>query len=79
MTALSLDQLRFLRLHQLGAGREYIEEWRYLFQGATIRARTSRGRTAAASRDEVGEMVAGGLLGEGWGGSFFVTDEGRRL
>lgn len=76
MDELSSCQLRFLRLHQL-RDAEYIEEWGHMFRHSMVRAMTNKGKTAAASRDEINEMVRIGLLRQGHGGSFHVTDLGR--
>lgn len=79
-TVLSDDQIRFVRLHQLAiGGSEYVEEWRHLFSGATVRARTNRGRTACCPKEEVDGLVAAGLMTIGYGGSFYLTDAGRKI
>lgn len=74
MTDLSPDALHFLRLH-----RDAVEEWRHLFQGAMIRARTFRGKTATLARDAVQGLVDAGLMVPSYGGSFYLTDEGKRV
>lgn len=71
------DQLAFLRLHQVGS--DWVEEWRHLFQGAMIRARTKRGKCATLARDAVQGLVDMGLMVPSYGGSFHLTDEGRRV
>lgn len=75
MPALPDSALRFLRLHQ----RYFVERWQAIFQGAMVRATTDRGVTATVRLDELERMVEAGLLRPGWGGSFVLTDEGKRL
>lgn len=69
-------QRRFIELHQRHVG-DWIETWQHLMQGAQIKVRTMRGRAVYISRDDVDELVAGGYVALGWGGSFHLTDLGR--
>lgn len=74
------DQLAFVRLHQRAiTTSDYVDEWRHLFQGAMIRARTVRGARATLQRDKVQELVDMGILCPSHGGSFYLTDLGRGL
>ncbi len=78
--ALDPDQLAFVRLMQRAIhASDYVEEWRHLFQGAMIRARTVRGNRATLQRDKVQALVDAGLLSPSSGGSFHLTDLGRGI
>ena len=72
---LTQDQLRFIRLHQ----RYFVERWQALFGGATIRATSDRGITAAVRLDELEDLIGAGLLQPGWGGSFNLTERGKMV
>lgn len=72
---LSTDQLRFIRLHQ----RHFVERWQAIFQGAMVRATSDRGVTATVSLDDLEGMVSAGLVAQGWGGSFFLTEQGKAV
>lgn len=77
---LTLDQLRFIRIHQIADGSEYVEQWREVFGGATIHAKTNRGKVATIAKFEADALVTAGLLGKGWDQrSFYVTDLGRKI
>lgn len=67
--------LRFIRLHQ----RHFVESWQALFGGGMVRAATDRGITATVRLDELEGLLAAGLLSQGHGGSFCLTEEGRRI
>lgn len=71
------DQLAFIRLHQ--AGSDWVEEWRHLFQGAMIRAKTVKGKTATIARDAVQALIDAGLMKPNHGGSFYVTEAGKLI
>lgn len=75
MQLLTPDQLRFIRLHQ----RFFVEKWQGLFGGATIRATSDRGVSAALRLDELEGLVSAGLLQPGWGGSFNLTEAGKAV
>lgn len=79
LAPLADDERRFLELHKIGGGSEYITEWREMFGGGTIKAKTNKGRVAALSRARVDALIADGLMGTGWGGSFHVTEKGRAV
>lgn len=73
---MSPEQIAFIRLHQ---GSDWVEETRHLFQGAMIRAKTKLGKTATLARDAVQTLVDMKLIEPSYGGSFRVTDEGKRI
>ncbi len=72
------EQLHFVRLHQ-PTSHDWVEAWQHLFQGAMIRARTCKGKTATLARDAVQALVDAGLMTPSYGGSFYLTDEGKRV
>lgn len=72
---LTLDQIRFIRLHQ----RYLVDKYQTLFGGATVRAWTERGATASVRLDELESLLAEGLLQRGWGGSFNLTEAGKAV
>ena len=71
------EQIAFVRLHQTGT--DWVEEWRHLFQGATIRAKTRLGKFASLPVNAVQSLVDMGLMLPGHGGSFELTSEGRKI
>lgn len=73
------EQLALVRLLQRARSDDYVEEWRHLFQGAMIRARTAKGRTCTVARDRVEELVSAGIVAPSWGGSFYLTSKGQGL
>lgn len=73
---LTPDQLRFVRLHR--QEHDYIEEWRELFGGGTIRARTNWGRVAAICKPMLDDLICAGLLMKQCGG-FYLTAKGNAL
>lgn len=74
---MTLDQLALVRLLQLQ--HDYIEEWRELFQGAMIRARSHRGRTVTVTLYDLESLITAGFLSPGYGGSFILTEAGRAI
>jgi hypothetical protein len=72
------DQLAFVRIHQ-ATSHDWVEAWHHVFQGALIRARTVRGKTASLARDAVQGLVDAGLMVPSYGGSFYLTEEGKRV
>lgn len=72
------DQIAFIRLHQ-ATSHDWVEAWHHVFQGALIRARTVRGRTASLACDAVQSLIDKGLMVPGYGGSFVLTEEGKRI
>jgi hypothetical protein len=79
VTNLDPDALAFLRLHQVTSSSDYVDEWRAIFQGAMIRAKTHRGKTATLARDAVQALVDAGLMQPSYGGTFYLTEEGKRV
>jgi hypothetical protein len=71
------EQLALVRLMQ--AGSDYVEEWRALFQGAMIRVRTASGRTCTVTVTTIESLLSAGVIAPSWGGTFTLTDEGKRL
>jgi hypothetical protein len=69
------SQLRFVRLHQ----RHFVEKWQHIFRGAMVRATSDRGMTATLRAEELGSLIDAGLMAQGWGGSIYLTAEGRGI
>lgn len=69
------SQERFLRLHQ----RRLVERTQPIFQGAMVRATSDKGEHATVRLDELEDLIGAGLMAQGWGGSFYLTEAGRGL
>ena len=75
--SLAIEQLQLVRLMQLT--HDFVAEWRQLFQGAMIRARTDRGRTCTVTLGAIEELLAAGVIAPGYGGSFVLTETGKAI
>lgn len=71
---MTIDQLRFIRLHQ----RCLVAETRELFQGAMVRAVSDRGISATLRLDELEDLINAGLVAPR-NGAFAVTEQGRAV
>lgn len=72
---MTTNQLRFIRLHQ----RYLVERVQEIFQGAMVRATSNHGVSATVRLDELEDLIGSGVMAVGWGGSFYLTEQGRAL
>lgn len=74
---LSATQLRFLRF--LKDIPDYVSEWKHLMRGAQIVATTSKGRKAYVAKSDLDRIIALGFMVPSYGGSFMLTEAGRKI
>lgn len=75
---LSADQAALLQIMHPG-NSHYVEEWRTVFQGAMVRATTSKGRKVTIHLYELEALISAGLIVPGYGGSFALTERGKAI
>lgn len=73
VTSLNPSQRAFLRFHC----RHTPAQWRWHFVGTQLRVRTEHGQGATIWKDDLGQLLALGLMRRGVGEIIEITESGR--